>query len=152
MKKRAGTMLGKLVKIATADRHELDGILYEAEESIATVLHVHGSLGNFYHQPFIPVFAQILTGEGINLLSCNMRTHDGIAEGYDTEGMMQYVGGSLVRFETCVEDIQGAVRWSRKLGPKVYLQGHSLGCDRVLHFLESTTEELSPIFPLCQHD
>ena len=145
-KKRTGTMLGKLVKIATADRHVLDGILYGAEESIATVLHVHGSLGNFYHQPFIPVFAQVLTGEGINLLSCNMRTHDGIAEGYDTEGMMKYVGGSLARFETCVEDIQGAVSWSRKkLGPNVYLQGHSLGCDRVLHFLESTTEELSPI-------
>ena len=145
-KKRTGTVLGKLVKIATADGYELDGILYEAEESIATVLHVHGSLGNFYQQPFIPVFAQMLTREGINLLSCNMRTHDGIAEGYDTEGMMKYVGGSLTRFETCVEDIQGAVSWSRKkLGPKVYLQGHSLGCDRVLHFLESTTEELSPI-------
>ena len=140
-----GTILGKLVKIETGEGHVLDGILYEANESIATVLHVHGSLGNFYQQPFIPMFAEILTREGINLLSCNMRTHDGIAEGYDTEGEMKYVGGSLMRFETCVEDIQGAVRWSKKLGRKVYLQGHSLGCDRVLHYLESTKERLSLI-------
>ena len=138
-------MLGRLVKIATVDGHELDGILYEAEESIATVLHVHGSLGNFYHQPFIPVFAQILTAEGINLLSCNMRTHDGIAEGYDTNGNMKYIGGSLARFETCVEDIRGAVSWSRNLGRKVYLQGHSMGCDRVLHYLESAGEKLPAI-------
>ena len=144
-KQHAGTVYGKLVKIFTNDDHELDGILYEASDSIATVLHVHGSLGNFYHQHFIPVFAQILTQGGINLLSCNMRSHDGIAEGYDREGGMKYVGGSLVRFETCLEDIRGAVLWCRKLGRKVYLQGHSLGCDRVLHYLESTNSELSPI-------
>ena len=144
-KQRAGTISGRLVKIVTKDDHELDGILYEADDSIATVLHVHGSLGNFYHQPFIPVFAQSLTQEGINLLSCNMRTHDGIAEGYDTEGEMKYVGGSLVRFETCVEDIRAAVSWCRKFGRNVYLQGHSLGCDRVLHYLETTNAGLSPI-------
>ena len=144
-KKREGTDRGRLVKIEAADGHQLDGILYEADESIATVVHVHGSLGNFYQQPFIPVFAQVLTREGINLLSCNMRSHDGIAEGYDGEGEMKYVGGSLARFETCVEDIKGAVGWSRRLGRKVYLQGHSLGCDRVLHYLENTGEGLSPI-------
>ena len=144
-KKREGTDRGRLVKIGVADGHQLDGILYKAEESIATVLHVHGSLGNFYQQPFIPVFAQVLTREGINLLSCNMRSHDGIAEGYDGEGEMKYVGGSLARFETCVEDIKGAVAWSRSLGRKVYLQGHSLGCDRVLHYLKETGEGLSPI-------
>ena len=144
-KNREGTIHGRLVKIATGDGHQLDGIVYEANECIATVLHVHGSLGNFYHQPFVQMFAQVLTREGINLLSCNMRTHDGIAEGYDADGEMEYVGGSLARFETCVKDIQGAVRWCRNLGPKVYLQGHSLGCDRVLHYLESTKVTLSPI-------
>ena len=144
-KRREGTDRGRLVKILAEDGQELDGILYEADESIATVLHVHGSLGNFYHQPFIPVFARVLTREGINLLSCNMRTHDGIAEGYDREGEMKYIGGSVARFETCVADIQGAVRWSERLGGKVYLQGHSLGCDRVLHYLENTGAELSPI-------
>ncbi len=144
-KKREGMDRGRLVKITAGDGYELDGILYEADESIATVLHVHGSLGNFYHQRFITVFARVLTGEGINLLSCNMRAHDGIAEGYDTEGEMKYVGGSLARFETCVEDIKGAIAWSREVGPKVYLQGHSLGCDRVLHYLECTRSGLSPI-------
>lgn len=142
---REGTDRGRLVKITAGDGHELDGILYEADESLATVLHVHGSLGNFYHQRFITVFARALTREGINLLSCNMRAHDGIAEGYDTEGEMKYVGGSLARFETCVEDIKGAVAWSRRMGRQVYLQGHSLGCDRVLHYLESTRAGLSPI-------
>ena len=145
-KRREGTDRGRLVKISAEDGQELDGMLYEADDSIATVLHVHGSLGNFYHQLFIPVFARVLTREGINLLSCNMRTHDGIAEGYDREGEMKYIGGSVVRFETCVADIQGAVMWSRQqLGQKVYLQGHSLGCDRVLHYLEKTRAELSPI-------
>ena len=128
-----------------ADGQILDGILYEAEESIATVVHVHGSLGNFYHQRFVSVFAERLTREGVNLLSCNMRTHDGIAEGYDTEEVMEYVGGSIAPFETCVEDILGAVRWCREVGRPVYLQGHSLGCDRVLHYLESAEVELPAI-------
>lgn len=144
-KNREGTIHGRLVKIATSDGHQLDGIVYEAKESIATVVHIHGSLGNFYHQPFVQVFAEVLTREGINLLSCNMRTHDGIAEGYNADGDMEYVGGSVARFETCVKDIQGVIRWCREWGPKVYLQGHSLGCDRVLHYLENTDATLSPI-------
>ena len=140
-----GTTYGKLVKIPTADKHELDGILYEADNSIATVVHVHGSLGNFYHQPFIPVFAKTLTGAGISFLSCNMRAHDGVAEGYDTEGEMTYVGGSIIRFESCLVDIQAAVDWCERLRGRIFLQGHSLGCDRVLFYLEQTGAKLSPI-------
>ena len=112
----------------------LDGIEFRPKKTMAVVVHVHGSLGNFYHQPFLKEFARVWTKRGIALISYNLRAHDGIAEGYDDEGEMDYVGGSITDFQTCVEDVHAMVQRGRKISHNVYLQGHSMGCDRVVHY------------------
>ena len=104
------------------------------------VVHVHGSLGNFYQQPFIRIFANRLARHGVALLSFNLTSHDGIAEGYSIDGDMEYVGGSLSDFGTCVDDIDAMVTVARSFCPRVVLQGHSLGCDRVLHYAREREE------------
>ena len=140
-----GTTRGELVKIRTADDQILDGLLYTTGKAKAAVIHIHGSLGNFYNQKFIPIFAEAISSRGVNFLSVNLRAHDGIAEGYDVDGEMEYVGGSIIPFETCLTDIEAARTWVENKGWKTYLQGHSMGCDRVLYYLEQTKAQVPAI-------
>jgi len=112
----------------------MEGIVFSHESNWITVVHVHGSFGNFYQNGFIRRMAQEYLAAGINLLSLNMTSHDGLAEGYRNSDF-EYIGGAVADFEECLSDIEGAVQYARQFGDLIILQGHSLGCDRVLHFL-----------------
>ena len=72
---------GWLNTITTCGGWVLDGIEFRPKTAKAVVVHVHGSLGNFYHQPFLKEFARDWNKRGIALISYNLRSHDGIAEG-----------------------------------------------------------------------
>ena len=127
---------GELVTIANGAGVLLDGIIYCPTAPQVVVVHVHGSLGNFYQQGFVRVLANSLMDQDVGLLAFNLSAHDGIAEGYTPSGDMQYVGGSVVRFETCLSDLDALLGLARSIAPRVVLQGHSLGCDRVLFYVE----------------
>jgi hypothetical protein len=128
--------LGEWVTFQTASGLNLDGILYQPETSGRTTLvHVHGSFGNFYQNQFVRVLAARCLERGVNLLSFNTSAHDGVAEGYGSGEDFRYVGGSLVTFGESVADIEAAVRFASGISECVVLQGHSLGCDRVVNYL-----------------
>ncbi len=128
-------VLGELVTFQNEDGFHLDGILYRNDHNRATIVHVHGSLGNFYQNNFLRLMASIYGKAGINLLAFNLASHDGVGEGYRYEKDFEYVGGSLTDFSRCVQDIKGAISFASGFSEKIVLQGHSLGCDRVLHYL-----------------
>ena len=71
---------------------------------------------------------------GISLISFNLTAHDGVSEGYTPNGDMEYIGGSLSKFDTCLVDLDTILRFARSICSQVVLQGHSLGCDRVLFY------------------
>ncbi len=125
---------GELVTFYSSIGQRIDGIFYQNDENSTTVIHIHGSLGNFYHNQFIRLMADKYLARRTNLLSFNLTSHDGIGEGFRGKEF-SYIGGSIVDFNTCLYDIDGAIAFSRKFSDKILLQGHSLGCDRVLHFI-----------------
>jgi len=125
----------RLVKVRTPSGTELDGMLFGNEHFSQTVVHVHGSLGNFYQNRFISVMGRHYAESGIRLLSFNLSAHDGVAEGYRHTEEFEYTGGSLVDFRRCTDDIEGAVTFAESLGGEVTLQGHSMGCDRILDYV-----------------
>jgi pimeloyl-ACP methyl ester carboxylesterase len=131
---------GELVTVRSTRGVQLHGILYRTEGQNTTIIPVHGSFGNFYANTFIPVMARIYGSVGLNFLSINVSAHDGLAEG-DRNGVFEYVGGSRTEFTECLYDLEGAVAFARTFSERIVLQGHSLGCDRVLHYLlnSSTT-------------
>jgi hypothetical protein len=79
----------------------------------------------------------VFTKAKANFLSINTTSHDGIAEG-DKRGKLEYVGGAYSKFEECVPDIEAAVTFARQFSDRIVLQGHSFGCDRVVHYLTAT--------------
>ena len=134
------TARGELLSTVNAAGLVLDGMAFCPDAAKLAVVHVHGSLGNFYHQTFLRVFAKQFMRRQVALLAFNLTAHDGIAEGYTVEGDMQYVGGSISRFESCLGDIDAMVEVARAICPQVVLQGHSLGCDRVLFYVRERAE------------
>ena len=133
---------GCLVSIVNHSGIILDGMVFGPRRPHLAIVHVHGSLGNFYHQQFIRVMANIFLPYGITLLSFNLSAHDGIAEGYTIDGEMRYIGGSLSPFDSCLDDLDAILTFARTIAGRVVLQGHSLGCDRVLYYTESRQTEI----------
>jgi hypothetical protein len=130
-------ILGELVTVKSATGLDLDGILYHSDSSRTTIIHIHGSFGNFYQSRFVKVMARMYRDEGINLLSLNMASHDGLVEGYGNNDQFEYAGGAVADFSNCTADIEGALEFANGFSDRIILQGHSLGCDRVLQFLIS---------------
>ena len=147
------TAHGELLSVVNNAGLVLDGIVFRPPDARLAIVHVHGSLGNFYQQSFIRVFANCLARHGVALLSFNLTSHDGVSEGYTPDQEMRYVGGSLSRFETCLDDLDALLRFAGSICPQVVLQGHSLGCDRVLFYAQqrSTRVPLILLSPCDSH-
>ena len=131
-------MVGRLVSFESGCGRTLDGMMCQVRRAKGTIVHVHGSYGNFYQNIFVRKVAMVYKRHGFNFLAFNLSTHDGLAEGYGRDEDFGYVGGGVSGFESCVEDIRGAVRFAEETTERVVLQGHSLGCDRVVHYMLST--------------
>ncbi len=123
-----------LIRMRSHQGREHLGVLFESDGANTTIVHVHGSCGNFASANFLSIMARIYEEAGINLLSVNTSGHDCISETLEGEELV-YVGGSISTFEESVEDIFPMVEIARELGGVVILQGHSLGCDRVVEFV-----------------
>jgi hypothetical protein len=126
---------GELVKFQNSRGYHHDGILYESVKSRKTIIHIHGSYGNFYQAYFPHVFAKKYTENGFNFLSFNLTSHDGFSEGYINENGFDYVGGAVSDFSNCLSDIEGAIDFAKEFSDRIILQGHSLGCDRTVEYL-----------------
>ena len=133
---------GELLSVVNSVGLVLDGIVFSPPKPRLAIVHVHGSLGNFYQQPFIRVFANRLARDRVAVLSFNLTAHDGVSEGYTAEREMRYVGGSLSKFETCLDDLDALLQFARSISPQVVLQGHSLGCDRVLFYVRQRAKDV----------
>lgn len=130
--------LGELVTFENTAGLQLDGILYHNKSYRTTIVHIHGSFGNFYHNHFLRLMAKKYIEAGINFLSFNLSTHDGISEAVRCNENIEeweYIGFSVMDFSTCIFDIAGAVKFANSFSDRIILQGHSMGCDRVLFYL-----------------
>lgn len=127
---------GRLVSFRTDDDFEIIGMLFQNSlkplEKI--VIHIHGNFGNFYQNKFLWEMSNLYCQNGIDLLTINLSSHDGLAEGYYGV-QLKYVGGGVADYSDSQKDIQAAVDYATRLGYKeIILQGHSLGCDKILEY------------------
>lgn len=128
---------GKLISIINSKDLELIGILFEPEttESKTIIIHVHGNYGNFYNNKFIWHMSKIYTENNYAFLSFNLSAHDGLCEGYRL-GVLDYIGGGVADYSESLLDIDAAITYVRQIGYEhIVLQGHSLGCDKIIDYV-----------------
>jgi alpha-beta hydrolase superfamily lysophospholipase len=94
---------------------------HDAAEKV--VLHIHGTWGNFYGNPFIDVFGDFYAARGYAFLTGNNRGHDG--------------GSITERFADSVLDLEAWTKFASGRGfRRLILQGHSLGALKALFYLQ----------------
>jgi len=136
-------MRGELVRVEAEDGFELVGFYAAPSGPPAgrAVLHTHGFAGNFYENRFVDAIADAVVAKGLAFLTYNNRGHeyrsDNIkGEGADTTSHLG--GGSFELFEESVHDIGGAAGFLEARGHRaIYFEGHSLGTNKVTHYLAS---------------
>ncbi len=140
------TLKGEIVEITTKDKLELPGILFEPKAKTKTaIIHVHGFVGNFYENKFIGGLAKASINRRVAFLSFNNRGAGIVTEFIRRKNnKVKYVkiGGSLERFEDCIIDLRAAIDFlSRKGYSKIFLQGHSSGCQKITYYQYKTQDK-----------
>jgi pimeloyl-ACP methyl ester carboxylesterase len=135
-------MKGCIELVTTEDKLILQGMVCRPDESVAngvTVIHVHGSYGNFYENFFLAPMADACQKLGATFVSINTRGRDYLAD-LKSRQPDRYtstrIGGIREVFQESTKDIAAWVEWARAHGSgAVILQGHSLGAMKVTHYL-----------------
>jgi pimeloyl-ACP methyl ester carboxylesterase len=139
-KKESPPVKGEIVTFSTPDKILLHGFLSRPiRRSSDIVIHLHGLQGDFYGSSAISALAVAFPKAGFNFLSIEQRGSYVVNDkrkGRGRTSKIIMVGGALEKFEGCVHDIEGAIRFARKLGmKKIYLEGHSTGCQKTSYYL-----------------
>ena len=130
------------IRFETQDGLLLHGALWLTEPRDTVVIHVHGKCGNHYENYFLWELAKHYAVMGISMLTFSSRGANIITEAYQ-QRKLTYIGGALEDPTTCLLDIEACVAAAEQLGfGKVFLQGHSFGCEKVLHYALATSPDL----------
>lgn len=126
-------MCTEIIKFNAKDGIFLDGII--KKNNIATskiLIQVHGMTSNCFKERD-KIIANQLKDLSIDVLRFNNRGSEIVR--YISNGKKKILGGMAYEdIEECYFDIVGAIEYAMQLGYQdIYLQGHSLGCTKVLY-------------------
>lgn len=130
------------VRFNATDHVELQGWLNDEDGDMA-VIHIHGMSGNGYENYFLDNLRETYRQKGISLFTIDTRGRGIISDFRQNDGWKR--GGSCFEiFEESVHDIQGAINYLKTRGKtRFILQGHSLGCTKVVNFV--LTQDISGV-------
>lgn len=122
------------VRFNATDNVELQGWLNNENSDIA-VIHLHGMSGNGYENYFLDNLRQTYAEKSISLFTIDSRGRGIISDFRQNDGW-KHAGSCFELFSESVHDIQGAINYLKTLGKtRFILQGHSLGCTKVVNFV-----------------
>ncbi len=137
----------KLIKFLATDGIELNGILYNSKsETKRIILAVHGMSSNCMKERD-EIIAKQANANKIDYFCFNNRGSE-LAKYIkrNTDGKKLLGGTSYEDVLEGYEDIKGAIIKLKELGYKnIYLQGHSLGCTKIVYTYNKLKEETSDI-------
>ena len=135
----------KKIYFNTDDKVELFGLLDRPDNNLNTdevVISVHGMQSNCYKKRE-DILGKIINQYGIAYFAFNNRGTEIACYTKKTDGIKTLNGGSA--FEDVLEsyyDIKGAIDKMIELGySKIHLQGHSLGCTKIVYSYNRLKEE-----------
>ena len=122
------------IRFKASDDVELQGWLNNEESDIA-VVHIHGMSGNGYENYFLDNLRAMYSEHDISLFTIDSRGR-GIVSDFRQGNDWKHAGSCFELFEESAYDIRGAIDYLKSLGKSRFiLQGHSLGCTKVVSFV-----------------
>lgn len=130
------------IRFKTTDGVELQGWLSD-EGSNTAVLHIHGMSGNGYENRFLDYMRNVFTDKSLSFFTIDTRGR-GIISNFWQDGEVKLGGSCYEIFDESTHDVKGAINYLKSIGKtNIVLQGHSLGCAKVVNFV--LNEDVSSI-------
>lgn len=125
----------KFVRFKATDNVELQGWFSDADGDMA-VVHIHGMSGNGYENYFLDDLRTMYNSKGIAFFSIDTRGR-GIISDFRQGDDWKHGGSCFELFDESIADIDGAIQYVQSLAvgkKRVILEGHSLGCTKVVNY------------------
>lgn len=136
----------ELITFETTDGYELDGALVYSDNS-TLIIHIHGMSGNFYGGKINKLFLNEISKD-FDVLAINTRGH-GLTEKIRGKKKKVLGGTSNEIFTDTIYDIEGAIKFAKKLGYKnIILSGHSTGCQKITYYQAKKQNKIIKAFLL----
>lgn len=134
----------EIVSFRATDGIKLDGILSKSEKETKKILiQIHGMTSNCFKKRDKEI-AKKVEEIGIDTICFNNRGSD-IVRYIKNDNAILLAGMAYENVEDSYHDILGAIEFAQKLGYKdIYLQGHSLGCTKIVYTYNKLYEENNP--------
>jgi pimeloyl-ACP methyl ester carboxylesterase len=122
-----------VVEIITPKKFLLNGLWFGSKRPKRVLIWIHGLASSAFSKQGI---IEHLVDKETAILSFNNRGHDNVARVSNIEsGKNIQAGAAYERFEDCVDDIDGAITFAKKMKAKeIYLVGHSTGCQKAVYW------------------
>jgi pimeloyl-ACP methyl ester carboxylesterase len=122
----------EFIRFKATDAVELQGWLSVSSGDVA-VIHIHGMSGNGYENYFLDVLRSLYSKMGISFFTIDTRGR-GIISDFRQKDSIKSGGSCFEIFDESEFDISGALQYLQSLGKKkIILQGHSLGCSKIVN-------------------
>lgn len=129
-----------VVELETPKGVLLNGIWLGPRRTRTVIVWVHGHGSSLFSKRRI---MELIAKKGLAVLAFNNRGHDKISRIARAGGgkirNTRLGGGAHEVFNECVDDIEGSVRFAKRMGArKIYLAGHSTGCQKSIYWAGKT--------------
>lgn len=141
----------KKLEIPTHTGTILHGALFaSASKSDTVVIAITGIHGNFYSNPFYYNIGETLSAKGIDFIYAQTRNAFGQIPIHNAKtGEKEMIGSFNEDFNKTIEDVSAYVDFAEQQGyEQIILAGHSLGANKVIHYLSSTQDKRADKFIL----
>ncbi len=129
-----------VVEFKTPKGFDLTGLWYGPRKPQRVVIFIHGLTGSVF-STFPRILAPHIADRKTAVLTFNNRGYGIVNKVYKADVESQkaskriIAGSAHEKFTDCVDDIQGALDFAKKTsGGKVYLVGHSTGCQKSVYW------------------
>ncbi len=145
----SGSDFMKRLDIPTERGTVLTGVPFPAEGADTVVIAITGIHGNFYSNPFYYNIGDTLNSGGIDFIYAQTNDAFGEIETYNVKtGKEEIIGSWNERFSYTDEDIAAYLNFAAKNYKHVILAGHSLGANKIIHYLSTHHKKLPEHFML----
>jgi pimeloyl-ACP methyl ester carboxylesterase len=136
---RPSQFVARIITIQTPQRFLLNGLWFGPLRPQTVFIYLHGLSGSVFYQSEL---AASLAGRQTAVITFNNRGSNIISgvrrlDPRSAQGYKYYACGMAHEvFTDCVDDIDGAVAYARRLGARrIFLLGHSTGCQKSIYYL-----------------
>ena len=138
----------EIIRVKTPRGLELKGAIWGDNTMDSVVITMSGICSNVFQNDLLTASGELLSANNIAFIAGHaMDAFSCIAYSDFSTGKQKYTGVVFDDFSLTYEDVEAYVKYAKKLGFKnIILAGHSLGSNRIIHYLGNTPDNFVDYF------